>query len=279
MELLVSTDWLASELGKPDLRIIDATLVLPEHKRDPKAEFEAGHIPGAVFLDLEEVADAASPYPTMLPSPEKFASRMQALGIGDGSRVVIYDNSPFRSACRAWWMLNVFGAHEVAVLDGGWAKWTAENRPTESGKPVVRHRHFTVFEDLAGVRTLDQMLTNLRTHAEQIVDARSPGRFTGSEPEARAGARSGHMPGAKNVHYSQLLNADGTFKSPQEIEAIFTAAGVDLEKPIVTTCGSGVTAATLLFALALTGRSTAALYDGSWSEYGAHASTPVVTGA
>lgn len=279
MDNLVTTDWLAAELGKPDLRVIDATLVLPEHNRDVRAEFEAAHIPGAVFMDLEEVADTASGLPTMLPSPEKFASRMQALGIGDGSRIVIYDNSPFRSSARAWWTLRLFGAHQVAVLDGGWAKWAAEGRATESGKPVVRHRHFTVWEDRKDVRNLAQMTDNLRSSAEQIVDARSPARFTGTEPETRPGLRGGHMPGARNVHYSTLLNADGTFKSPAEIEAAFRAAGVDPDKPIVTTCGSGVTAAVLVFALALTGREHAALYDGSWAEWGAQASTPVVTGA
>jgi thiosulfate/3-mercaptopyruvate sulfurtransferase len=279
MDLLVTTDWLAGELGKPDLRVVDATLVLPEHKRDAKAEFEAAHIPGAVFLDLDEVADTASPYPTMLPSPEKFASRMQALGIGDGSRVVVYDDSPFRSACRAWWMLNVFGAHEVAVLDGGFAKWRAENRKLESGKPIIRHRHFTVFEDMAGVKSLNDVLTHLRLGDAQLVDARSPGRFAGSEPEPRPGVRSGHMPGAKNVHYSRLLNADGTFKSVDELKAVFAEAGVSLDKPIVTTCGSGITAATVLFALALAGHPEATLYDGSWAEYGAQGSTPVVTGA
>jgi len=279
MDLLVTTDWLAAELGKPDLRILDATMFLPEHGRDARAEFEAGHIPGAVFLDLNEVADTASPYAVMLPTAEKFASRMQALGVGDGARVVIYDDSPLHSAARAWWMMGVFGAHQVALLDGGLAKWKAEARALESGKPIVRHRHFTVWQDRAGVRNLAQMIDTLRTKAEQVVDARSPGRFAGAEPEPRAGVRPGHMPGAKNLHYATLFNADGTWKAPTELDQTMRAVGVDPDKPVVSTCGSGVTGAALLFALALTGRKHGALYDASWQEWGAQPSTPVVTGA
>lgn len=279
MDLLVTTDWLAAELGKPDLKIVDATLFLPEHARNARAEFEAGHIPGAVFLDLDEVADTASPYPVMLPGAGKFASRMQALGIGDGARVVIYDDSPLHSAARAWWMMGVFGAHSVALLDGGLAKWKAEGRALESGKPIVRHRHFTAIDDRAGVRDLAQMADTVRTGAAQIVDARSPGRFAGGEPEPRAGVRPGHMPGAKNLHYATLFNADGTWKSPAGLEQTIRAAGIDPDKPVVSTCGSGVTGAALLFALALTGRKHGALYDGSWSEWGAQPNTPVVTGA
>jgi len=279
MDLLVTTDWLVAELGKPDLRIVDATMFLPEHGRDPRAEFVAGHIPGAVFLDLEEVADTASPYSVMLPSAEKFASRMQALGVGDGARVVIYDDSPLHSAARAWWMMGVFGAHSVALLDGGLAKWKAEGRALESGKPIVRHRHFTVWQDRAGVRDLAQMADTLRTGAEQVVDARSPGRFAGAEPEPRAGVRPGHMPGAKNLYYATLFDADGTWKSRAELEQAMRAVGIDPDKPVVSTCGSGVTGAALLFALALTGRNHGALYDASWQEWGAQPSSPVVTGA
>lgn len=278
MNLLVSTDWLAGELGKPALRVLDATLFLAADGRDARAEFEAGHIPGAGFMDLAELSDAGSALDFMLPRAEKFASRMQALGLGDGQRVVLYDNSPYRSAARAWWMLTVFGAHDVAILDGGLAKWTAEGRPMESGRPVVRHRHFTVWEDRSRVRTLEQMVANLKTGAEQMVDARSPGRFTAAEPEARPGLRPGHMPGARNLHYAMLFNADGTYKAPAEIEALFRDAGIDPDRPVVASCGSGITAAVLLFGLALTGRDQAALYDGSWVEWGGHASTPVVTG-
>lgn len=279
MDLLVSTEWLAQELGKPGLRVLDATLFLAADGRDARAEFEAGHIPGAGFMDLAEISDAGTALEFMLPRPEKFASRMQALGVGDGQRIVLYDNSPYHSSARAWWMLTVYGAHDVSILDGGLSKWKAEGRPLESGKPVVRHRHFTVWEDRSRVRTLEQMLQNLKTGAEQVVDARSPGRFTGAEPEPRPGIRPGHIPGARNLHYATLFNADGTWKSPAEIEAAFREAGVDPDKPIVASCGSGITAAVLLFGLALTGRDTAALYDGSWMEWGSHASTPVVTGA
>ena len=278
MTPLVTTEWLAAELGKSDLRVIDATLPGVGETRDTRAEFEAAHIPGAVFVDLDELVDSSNPVPHMLPPPEKFASRMQALGLGDGSRIVVYDNSPLHSSARAWWMLNVFGAHEVAILDGGWAKWRAEGRATESGKPVVRHRHFTVWADTAQVRDLAAMTENLKTRAEQVVDARSAGRFAGTDPEPRAGLRSGHIPGARNLPANNLFDADGSWKQGDDLRAAFTAAGVDLAKPLVTTCGSGITAAVLAFGATLLGAKHVALYDGSWSEWGAQANTPVVTG-
>ena len=279
MELLVTTDWLAAELGKTDIRVIDATMFLAGHARDARAEFEAAHIPGAVFFDIDEVSDLTSPLPHMLPTAEKFASRMQALGLGDGSRIIVYDNSPLRSAARVWWMLTLFGAHEVAILDGGFAKWQAEGRPTESGKPIVRHRHFTVWADKALVRDAKAMTDNLRAKAEQVVDARSAGRFAGTEPEPRAGLRSGHIPGSKSLPYDALLNDDGSYKDRDSIKAAFDAAGIDLAKPVVATCGSGVTSAVLAFGAALTGNPKVAIYDGSWSEWGANAHNPVVTGA
>ncbi len=279
MTPLVTTQWLAAELGANDLRIIDATLFLAGTDRNARAEFEAAHIPGAVFIDLDELADTASPLPNMLPPPEKFASRMQALGLGDGSRIVVYDNSPLHSAARAWWMLTLFGAHEVAILDGGFAKWQAEGRAIESGRPVVRHRHFTVWADTKPVRTMAQMVDNLRSKAEQVVDARSAGRFTGAEPEPHPGLRGGHIPGAKNLPQTDLFNADGTWKKGSDLKAVFDAAGVDLDKPIVTTCGSGITAAVVAFGATLLGAKDVALYDGSWSEWGASPSAPVVTGA
>jgi thiosulfate/3-mercaptopyruvate sulfurtransferase len=278
MNPLVTTEWLAAEIGKTDLRVIDATMFLPAHGRNARAEFEAAHIPGAVFFDIDEVSDLGSSLPHMLPPAEKFASRMQALGLGDGSRIVVYDNSPLRSAARVWWMLTLFGAHEVAILDGGFAKWQAEGRAVESGKPIVRHRHFTVWADKALVRDMNQMTENLRTKAEQVVDARSAGRFAGTEPEPRAGLRGGHIPGSKNLPFDKLFNEDGTYKSLEAIKAEFDAAGIDLSKPLVGTCGSGVTSAVLAFAASLLGHSKVAIYDGSWSEWGASPTNPVVTG-
>ena len=278
MNPLVTTEWLAAELGKSDIRVIDATLFLANHARNARTEFEAAHIPGAVFFDIDEVSDPSSTLPHMLPPPEKFASRMQALGLGDGSRIIVYDNSPLRSAARVWWMLTLFGAHEVAILDGGFAKWQAEGRPVESGKPIVRHRHFTVWADRSLVRDQKQMTDNLRSKAEQVVDARSAGRFAGSDPEPRAGLRGGHIPGSKNLPFDQLFNEDGTYKSKDAIKAEFEAAGIDLTKPLVATCGSGVTSGVLAFGAALLGHGKIAIYDGSWSEWGASATNPVVTG-
>ena len=278
MDPLVTTQWLAGELGASDLRIVDATYVDAATGRDPAAEYEAGHIPGAVFMNLGELRDTDSDLPMMLPSPEKFASRMQSLGLGDGSRIVLYDASPWRTSARAWWMLKTFGAHDVAILDGGLAKWQAEERELATGKEQLRHRHFTVWADTKGVRTLEQMKTALDSGNEQVLDARSAARFTGEEPDPRPATHAGHMPGAKNLPYTGIFNADGTYKTGDALRAAFEGAGIDLDRPIVTSCGSGVTASTLAFGLHLLGKD-AALYDGSWSQWGADRTTAKVMGA
>jgi thiosulfate/3-mercaptopyruvate sulfurtransferase len=279
MELLVSTDWLANEIGASDLRVVDATWFMPDAGRNAQAEYEGGHIPSAVFMDLEELADANSSLPNTLPPPEKFASRMQSLGLGDGSRIVVYDDSPFKSAARAWWMLTLFGAHDVAILDGGIAKWKAEGRPLETGKPTLRHRHFTVWKDDKAVRSKADMLANLHSKDANVVDARGAGRFTGEEAEPRPEMASGHIPGSRNLPFSQLFNADGTWKRGAELTQAFTDAGVDLNTPMITSCGSGMTAAVVLFGARLTGKTDVALYDGSWSEWGLDADTPKAQGA
>ncbi len=278
MDLLVSTEWLAKELGASDLRVVDATWHMPDAGRNAATEYEGGHIPGAVFMDLAEIADASSGLPNMLPPPEKFASRMQSLGLGDGSRIVVYDDSPFKSATRAWWMLTLFGAHDVAILDGGLAKWKAEGRPLENGKPALRHRHFTVWKDDSAVRSKADMLANLHSKEAVVVDARGAGRFTGEEQEPRPDMASGHIPGSRNLPYSTLFNVDGSWKQGDALLAEFKAAGVDLDQPMITTCGSGMTAAVVLFGARLTGKKDIALYDGSWSEWGLDPDTPKAQG-
>ena len=278
MDSLVTTEWLAGELGANDLRIVDATFFAGFGTRDAAAEYEKAHIPGAVFMDLGEIADTSSPLPTMLPAPEKFASRMQSLGLGDGSRIVLYDNSPYHTAARAWFMLRTFGAHDVAILDGGLEKWQAEGREIASGKEQVRHRHFTVWADDKGVRTKEQMKANLDSKAEQVLDARSAARFTGEEPDPRPATHAGHIPGSKNLPVGQMFNEDGTYKTGDALKAAFEGAGIDLAKPLVTTCGSGITASVLAFGAHLLGNN-AAVYDGSWSEWGAASDTPKATGA
>jgi thiosulfate/3-mercaptopyruvate sulfurtransferase len=278
MEPLVSTEWLEGELGARDLRVFDATLFLPGSGRDARAEHQAAHIPGAVFLDLEEVSDAASPLPHMLPPNHLMARRMRALGLGDGERVVVYDNSPLHSAARAWWMLRIFGVREVAILDGGLQKWKAEGRPLESGEVQARPGHFTpmlVREAVADKGFVGSLLGNA---GWEIVDARGAGRFTGDETEPRPGMASGHIPASKNLPQGKLFEEDNRWKRGDRLRAAFEEAGVDLSKPMVATCGSGITAAVLLFGAHLLGKEDVKLYDGSWSEWGADPDTPKAKG-
>ncbi len=279
MQSLVTVEWLAGELGAPDLKVIDATVFLPGSGRNARAEYEAEHIPGAVFMDLDEIVDSAHPAPHMLPPAHKFASRMQSLGLGDGNRFVVYDNSPLHSAARAWWMLKTFGAHYVAILDGGFGKWKAEGRPTESGRTQVRHGHFTPMLDADAVadKAFVRSLIGLGSH--ELVDARGTGRFAGDEPEPRPGVMPGHIPGSRNLPQTELFKPDNSWKRDEELRTAFERAGVDLSKPMVTTCGSGVTAAVLLFGAHLLGKRNVKLYDGSWSEWGADPETPKAKGS
>jgi thiosulfate/3-mercaptopyruvate sulfurtransferase len=279
-DCVVSTDWLAQRLDAPDIVVLDASWHLPPSRRDARAEYLAEHIPRALFFDIDEIADSASPLPHMLPAPEKFASLMRRMGIGDGKQVIVYDSIGLYSAARAWWMLRVFGHDDVAVLDGGLPKWKAEGRPLADGPPgPIQERHFTARLNSLMVRDKDEVRRALQTGQAEIADARSPGRFAGTEPEPRAGLRSGHMPGARNLHYARLLNPDGTLKDEAAIMAALGEAGIDLSRPVVTSCGSGVTAAILNLGLERVGHKDHGLYDGSWSEWGADPALPVTTEA
>jgi thiosulfate/3-mercaptopyruvate sulfurtransferase len=276
---IVSTQWLADHLGSPDIAIIDASWHLPTAQRDAKKEFTDAHIPGAQFFDIDELSDTASSLPHMLPSPEKFASRMRRMGIGDGKRIIAYDTVGLFSAARAWWMFKVFGHDDVATLDGGLKKWLAEGRATEDGPALPRQeRHFTARFKGSMVKDMKEVAAALKSGTAQVADARSGTRYRGEEVEPRAHVRAGHMPGSSNVHYASLITADGTLKPPAEIEAVFTAAGVDLSKPVITSCGSGITAAVLTLGLTLAGARDHSLYDGSWTEWGGNPDSPVVTG-
>lgn len=265
---LVSTAWLAAHRADPDLRLIDASWYLPDAGRDAKAEYAAAHIPGARFFDIDEITDQRSALPHMAPPPEKFISRLRAMGIGDGHQVVIYDGSGLFSAARVWWTFRLMGKTDVAVLDGGLPKWRAEGREIEDMPPIVRDRHMTVSRQNHLVKDVTQVAHAAKLGEAEIIDARGAPRFKGEVPEPRPGLRSGHIPGAKNVPYSTLLNADGTMKSPEALRATFEAAGVNLAKPAITSCGSGVTAAILSLALERIGHRNHALYDGSWAEWG-----------
>ncbi|WP_336962263.1 sulfurtransferase [Sphingobium aquiterrae] len=280
MDLLVSTQWLADQIGAPDLRILDATLFLPGSGRDEAAEYAAAHIPSAGFLDLPTLSDPDHPAPGMLPPDAMFTDRLQALGGDADSRIIVYDNSPTHSAARAWWMLTISGVgRAVAILDGGMSAWIAEGRPTESGAPAFPRGDAVAKKDASTVRTKAQMIANVASAAEQVLDARASGRFTGAEKEPRAGMASGHIPGSRNLPSSSLFGPDNRMLRGEALRAAFDKAGIDWNKPLVTTCGSGVTAAILLAGAQLLGKSDVALYDGSWSEWGIDPETPKATGA
>jgi thiosulfate/3-mercaptopyruvate sulfurtransferase len=275
---LVSTEWLAAHLRDPDLRVIDASWYLPDHNRDARAEYAAAHIPGARFFDIDEISDQRSLLPHMAPPPEKFISRLRAMGVGDGHQVVIYDGAGLFSAARVWWTFRLMGKTDVAVLDGGFPKWRAEGREIEDMPPIVRDRHMTVQRQAALVKDVTQVAHASKLAEAEIVDARSAARFRGEAPEPRPGLRSGHIPGSKNLPYATLLNADGTMKDPDALRAAFDAAGVDLARPVITSCGSGVTAAILNLALERLGHRNHALYDGSWAEWGMYDDLKVAKG-
>jgi len=277
---IVETEWLSEHMNAPDLVIFDGSTHLPTSGRNARSEYDAEHIPGAMFFDINAIADDANPLPHMLPSPAKFSSMMKKMGVGDGMRVIVYDSEGLYSAARVWWMFRTMGHEDVAVLNGGLKKWKAENRPVTDEPPRPRsERHFTARFNAGLVRDLDDMKSIVTQGSEQVIDARAAARFRGEATEPRKGLRSGHMPGAMNVPFQSLVNDDGTLKAPDELEAAFRAAGVDPGRPATTTCGSGVTAGVLALALALIGHPDVAVYDGSWSEWGHEdAGTEVVTG-
>jgi thiosulfate/3-mercaptopyruvate sulfurtransferase len=274
---LVSTEWLAAHLKDPDLRLLDASWYLPDMGRNGRDEFADVHIPGARVFDIDDISDGRSDLPHMVPPVEKFMSRLRAMGVGDGHQIVVYDGSGIFSAARVWWLFKLMGQKDVAVLDGGLPKWISEGRPTNDLPPVIRDRHMTVRRQNNMVRDVTQVSHAAKLADHEIIDARGPSRFAGAEPEPRAGLRAGHIPGSKNVHYATLMN-DGVMKSPEDLRAVFEAANIDLSKPAITSCGSGVTAAILCLAMERFGKTDHSLYDGSWTEWGAFPTLPVATG-
>ncbi len=274
---LVTTAWLAEHLNAPDIRVVDATYTLPTLKRNPHAEYEEAHIPGAVFFDIDDVADEKNELPHMVPDAAKFSSRVRKLGLGDGVRIVCYDNNRFSASARAWWMFRMFGHDDVVVLDGGLGKWRAEGHQIDDHPVTPTERHFTARQNNLLYRDLDQIRAHVVNPTEQLVDARSAGRFRGEEVEPRAGMRAGHIPHSLNVPHGDLVAPDGTFLPVNLLQKRFAEAGIDPRKSIATTCGSGVTACTLALALYQLGVPDVAVYDGSWTEWGGRADTPIET--
>ena len=277
-KVLVSTDWLSSRLSDPEIRILDATWYLPNVDRDAKAEYDQSHIPNARFFDIDDVSDHRSDLPHMVPPVEKFMSKVRKLGVGDGHQIVIYDSHGLFSAARVWWLFKVMGQKNVAVLDGGLPKWLSEGRTVDSSPPLIRDRHMFVKYHDEMVKDVTQVSSASKLGDYEILDARSAGRFRGEEPEPRPGLRAGHIPGSKNIFYGDLLNEDGTLKSRDELVEHFKAKAVNLDKPVITSCGSGVTAAIINLALDRIGKTDHALYDGSWTEWGMYPTVPVETG-
>jgi thiosulfate/3-mercaptopyruvate sulfurtransferase len=275
---MVSVAWLASRLEAPDVRVIDASTFMPGSDRDARAEYEAGHIPGAVFFDIDEICDTETDLPHMMPSAEKFASRVRRLGLGDGLRLVVYDSQGLFSAPRVWWMLRHMGHEDVMVLDGGLSAWIAAGQPLEDMPPIPRDRHFTVRRRADLIRDMDQVTATLASKSAQVVDARSAGRFEGSAPEPRPGLPSGHMRGAYNIAFQNVINEDGTLKDAAALSELMRSAGLDLSAPIITTCGSGITACVLALAFVRLGRTDVAVYDGSWAQWASTRGNKIVTG-
>ncbi|PCD76287.1 3-mercaptopyruvate sulfurtransferase [Pseudothioclava arenosa] len=275
---LVSTDWLAAHIKDPDLRIIDGSWFLPQMGRDAKADYDKAHIPGARFFDIDEISDNRSELPHMAAPVEKFISRMRAMGIGDGHQIVVYDQMGVFSAPRVWWNFRLMGKTDIAVLDGGLPKWIAEGREIEDLPPMMRDRHITVQRQANLVKDVTQVAHASKLGDYEIIDARAHGRFIGEEEEPRPNLRKGHIPGSKNVPWMTLVNDNNTMKSPEELRAVFAAAGVDLSKPAITTCGSGVNACMLALALERAGNDNWSVYDGAWAEWGMFNDLRVATG-
>ncbi len=275
---LVSTEWLQQNMSAPDIRIVDASWYMPAENRDPKAEFAECHIDGAVFFDIDDIADTDIPLPHMVPSPEKFSSRVRKLGLGDGSRIIIYDKSGVRSAARAWWLFKLFGHDDVAILDGGLTKWMDENRPVSDTPSKPMERHFTARMNNMILREKAQVRRNLETNKEQVLDARSQGRYEGTTPEPREGLRGGRIPGSLNLPFDQLFKTDGSLLAAADLQKAYTDAGIDMNKPVITSCGSGVTACVLAFGLHMLGHRFVSVYDGSWTEWALDEQLPISTG-